>query len=214
MTTDNIFWDWIAGRYAKQAVADEASYKKKLAISQQYFDADSRVLEFGCGTGSTAIHHAPVVGHIHATDISSKMLAIAKTKAGAAELNNISFEQTGLKDLNSSNESWDAVLGMSILHLVANKDSEIERAFELLKPGGVFISSTPCIGDSGLGFRLLAPIFRWIPLLPTISVFSQQELITSLQSAGFHIEHSGQPGGDMVAFIVARKLNRASPINH
>lgn len=207
MTTNTTFWDWIADRYSKQAVGDEASYRKKLSLSQQYFDTESRVLEFGCGTGSTALHHAPAAGHIHATDISSKMLAIAKAKAKDAALTNISFEQTNLPELNSPNDSWDAVLAMSILHLVDDKDAEIKRVYELLKPGGAFISSTICIGDSGIALKLLAPIFKWIPLLPSITVFSQQQLITSLESAGFTIEYNWKPGNDKAVFIVARKPN-------
>ena len=205
MSINTVFWDWIANRYSKQTVGDDASYRKKLTVSQQYFDTESRVLEFGCGTGSTAIHHAPAVGHIHATDISSKMLAIAEAKAKTAALKNISFEQTSLPELNSPNESWDAILAMSILHLVDNKEAEIERVFELLKPGGVFISSTICIGDGGIGFKLLAPIFKWIPLLPAISVFSQQQLISSIESAGFTTEYNWQPGNDKAVFVVARK---------
>jgi ubiquinone/menaquinone biosynthesis C-methylase UbiE len=39
------------------------------------------VLEFGCGTESTAIAHAPYVKHIQALDISSKMIDIAQGKA-------------------------------------------------------------------------------------------------------------------------------------
>ena len=205
MSTDTAFWDWIANRYSRQTVGDEASYRKKLGVSQQYFDTDSRVLEFGCGTGSTAIHHAPAVGHIHATDISSKMLAIAQAKARDAALTNITFEQTSLPELDSPNESWDAVLALSILHLVDDKEAEIERVYELLKPGGAFISSTICIGDSGLGLKLLAPIFSWIPLLPVIRVFSQQQLVRSKELAGFAIEHTWQPGNDKAVFIVARK---------
>jgi len=205
MSINTVFWDWIANRYSRQTVGDDASYRKKLTVSQQYFDTESRVLEFGCGTGSTAIHHAPAVGHIHATDISSKMLSIAEAKAKTAALKNISFEQTSLPELNSPNESWDAILAMSILHLVDNKEAEIERVFELLKPGGVFISSTICIGDGGIGFKLLAPIFKWIPLLPAISVFSQQQLISSIESAGFTTEYNWQPGNDKAVFVVARK---------
>jgi ubiquinone/menaquinone biosynthesis C-methylase UbiE len=205
MSINTVFWDWIANRYSRQTVGDDASYRKKLTVSQQYFDTESRVLEFGCGTGSTAIHHAPAVGHIHAIDTSFKMLSIAEAKAKTAALKNISFEQTSLPELNSPNESWDTILAMSILHLVDNKETEIERVFELLKPGGVFISSTICIGDGGIGFKLLAPIFKWIPLLPAISVFSQQQLISSIESAGFTTEYNWQPGNDKAVFVVARK---------
>ena len=53
------FWDKIADKYSKQPIADEASYQKKLNITQDYFKPDMKVLEFGCGTGSTAIIHSP-----------------------------------------------------------------------------------------------------------------------------------------------------------
>ena len=52
-------------------------YKEKLEATRRYFDADSQVFEFGCGTGSTALHHAPFVQKIVATDISSNMIEIA-----------------------------------------------------------------------------------------------------------------------------------------
>ena len=54
------FWDKIADKYSKQPIVDEASYQKKLQITQEYFKPDMEVLEFGCGTGSTAIIHAPL----------------------------------------------------------------------------------------------------------------------------------------------------------
>lgn len=57
------FWDKIATRYSKKPVADEAAYQKKLQITQEYFRPDMEVLEIGCGTGSTAITHAPHVKH-------------------------------------------------------------------------------------------------------------------------------------------------------
>ena len=54
------FWDKIAVKYSRRPIADEASYQKKLEKSQAYFRPDTEVLEFGCGTGGTAIIHAPV----------------------------------------------------------------------------------------------------------------------------------------------------------
>ena len=76
------FWDRIADRYSKQPIADEAAYEKKLRITREYFRPDMEVLEIGCGTGSTAIVHAPYVKHIQAIDLSSKMIEIAHAKAG------------------------------------------------------------------------------------------------------------------------------------
>lgn len=201
------FWDWMAERYARQPVADEATYQEKLSRTRQYLGQDCSVLEFGCGTGSTAIAHAPYAGHVHATDISANMLAIAKEKASAVGVSNITFEQANLLDLGSKADYWDVILGMSILHLVPDMIGDIARVHSLLKPGGVFVSSSPCISDMSTLFRYVAPLFRWLPFLPSVATFSREELETSLEKAGFLIETSWQPGGNKSVFIVARKAS-------
>lgn len=71
MKSAQTFWDKAASGYAKSAIKDEKSYHKKLAVTQAYLRPDWSVFEFGCGTGTTAILHAPHVRHILATDISS-----------------------------------------------------------------------------------------------------------------------------------------------
>lgn len=57
----NKFWDRMANKYARQPIADEAAYQHKLDVTRQHFTPQSKVLEFGCGTGSTALLHAPHV---------------------------------------------------------------------------------------------------------------------------------------------------------
>ena len=59
MNQPSKFWDRIAERYSKKPVSDEDSYQKKLQITHEYLRSDMEVLEFGCGTGSTAITHGP-----------------------------------------------------------------------------------------------------------------------------------------------------------
>jgi len=205
MASRSKFWDRIAVHYSKQPVADEVAYQKKLAVTREFLTPDSCVLEFGCGTGSTAITHAPAVKEVLATDISAKMLEIARDKATAAGIENIRFKQCDLTELASAEAGWDVVLGMSILHLVDDKDAEIRRVFHLLKPGGVFVSSTACIGDFSSWFKYIAPVFRWLPFLPNVAAFSEQELKESLTAAGFAIEYDWRPGKDKAVFIVARK---------
>jgi len=200
------FWDWMAERYASQPIADEVIYREKLSRTRQFFSQDCKVLEFGCGTGSTAIAHAPYVGHIHATDISANMLAIATEKASVAGVSNITFEQANLGDLGGKVGYWQVVLGMSILHLVPDLAGHIAQVHSLLEPGGVFVSSSPCIADMAGPFRYVAPLFSWLPFLPSVAVFSREELETRLENAGFMIETSWQPGDNKSVFIVARKL--------
>jgi ubiquinone/menaquinone biosynthesis C-methylase UbiE len=82
MTPDARFWNRIARRYARMKVPDEASYRHKLDRTRAYLGPGPEVFEFGCGTGTTALHHAPHVAHVRAVDISPAMIAIAREKAG------------------------------------------------------------------------------------------------------------------------------------
>jgi len=199
------FWDKMAARYSKKPVADQATYEKKLQITREYLQPDMDVLEIGCGTGSTAIAHAPFVKHIHATDISGEMIEIARNKATAQKVSNVTFEQLAADQFDPSERSFDVVLGLSILHLIDNWESTIKKAYKTLKPGGVFITSTPCIGDSMKIFKFLGPVGWYLGLLPKLKVFTQPELETALTQAGFEIDYQWQPAKGKALFIVAKK---------
>lgn len=199
------FWDRIAERYSRKPIADEAAYEKKLEVTREYFRPDMEVLEFGCGTGSTAILHAPYVKHIRATDISPRMIEIAQGKAKAENIDNVTFEALSLEQLNVPDQSLDAVLGMSILHLLEDKEEAIAKVHSMLKPGGVFVTSTVCLGDTMKWFKFIGPIGHALGLIPMVKVFTADELLESLTSSGFEIEHCWQPGKGKAVFIVARK---------
>lgn len=202
------FWDKIAVRYSKRPVSDEAAYQKKRQVTREYFRPDMEVLEFGCGTGSTAIAHAPYVKHIRAIDISSKMIEIAQGKADAGNIKNVTFERSSIDDISVPNLSLDAVLGLNILHLLENKEGVIARVHKMLKPGGVFVTSTACLGDSLKFLKFVAPIGRSFGLIPLVKVFTTSELLASLTDAGFAIDHQWQPG--KYKAVVCCERNRRS----
>ncbi len=212
MTTSTKFWDKIAEKYAKQPIADEAAYQKKLAVTRDYFRPEMEILEFGCGTGSTAIAHAPYVKHIRAIDFSANMIAIAQGKADAQNIQNVTFEQASIDELNAPDGTYDAVLGLNVLHLLENKEHVIAKVYNLLQPGGVFITSTVCLGDTMAWFKLIAPIGKLLGLFPLVKVFTVKNLEKSLADAGFAIDYQWQAGDyksptgqAKVVFIVAQK---------
>jgi ubiquinone/menaquinone biosynthesis C-methylase UbiE len=199
------FWDRIAERYSKRPVPDEAVYQKKLEVTRGYFRPDMTVMEFGCGTGSTAIAHAPYVKHIEAIDISSKMIEIARRKAKADKVENVTFTQSSIDAFSAPDQSLDAVLGLSILHLLEDKEAVMAKVYRMLKPGGIFVTSTACLGDSMKFFKLIAPVGRFLGLMPLVKVFTTDELVNSLTDAGFTIDHRWQPGKGKAVFIVAKR---------
>ena len=207
MSNSTKFWDKIAEKYSKQPIADEESYQKKLKVTQEYFNQEMELLEFGCGTGSTAIIHAPYVKHIRAIDISAKMIEIAKGKAEANNINNVTFEQLTIDELSVADSTYDMVLGLSILHLLEDKEAAIAKVYKMLKPGGLFVTSTVCLGDSMKWFKLIAPIGKFLGFFPLVKVFKVEELVASLTNSNFVIDYQWQPGKNKAVFIVAKKTD-------
>lgn len=201
------FWDRIADRYAQQPIADEAAYQQKLQVTCDYLRPDMEVLEMGCGTGSTALLHAPYVKHIRAIDFSAQMIAIAQGKAEAQNISNVTFEQASIDELSVLDQSLDAVLGLSILHLLEDKEAAIAKVHTMLKPGGLFVTSTACLGDTMAWFRWIAPIGKFLGFFPLVKVFTVQDFVDSLTHAGFAIDYQWQPGKGKAVFIVAKKAD-------
>jgi ubiquinone/menaquinone biosynthesis C-methylase UbiE len=201
------FWDRIADKYSKSPIADEAAYQKKLEVTRGYLRPDMNVLELGCGTGSTAIVHAPHVSHIRAIDVSSKMIEIARGKADAQHIENISFEQSTIDGLDVPDETFDAVLGLSILHLLANWQEVVAKVYKMVKPGGIFVTSTPCLGSSlrYAPLRLILPIGRLFGRVPLVKFFTQKNLEDTLTGAGFAIDYQWVPGPGKAVFIIAKR---------
>lgn len=199
------FWDRMAKLYVASPIADVPSYEKKLEVTRSYLRPDMELLEVGCGSGATALLHAPHVTHILATDFSARMIEIARERAAEQDIANVSFEVADLMALDSPAERFDMVLALSVLHLMEDRDAAIARIHRLLKPGGFFVSSTACLGDSMGFFKFIAPAGRALGVLPILNVMTREELVASLEGAGFSIAHLWQPARNKAVFIVAEK---------
>ena len=205
MAEQHAFWDRLADKYAAQPIADEEAYRIKLARTQAHFTPDMDIFEFGCGTGGTAITHAPHVRSVRAIDFSARMLDKARDRAARAGISNVSFEQGDITSMAIPTASYDMVLGLSILHLLKDRDAVIAKVFDILKPGGRFVSSTACIGDSMRWFGVIAPLGQALGLLPVLNVMSRDQLHQAMTRAGFVIEHDWRPNPSAAVFLIARK---------
>ena len=199
------FWDRVAPGYAKRPVADQAAYEHKLETTRSYLDPDMEVLEFGCGTGTTALIHAPYVKHILAFDFSAQMIAIAEEKAHSKRVENVTFVQNRIEDFDPPANRYDVVLAMSILHLLKDPQAAIAKSFEMLKPGGTFHSSTVCLRVGMIWFKPIAVVGRALGLLPHVLFLNSADLERMLRDAGFEIEKFWKPDRKKAAFIIARK---------
>lgn len=207
MVKSDKFWDKAAERYAKSAISDEATYQRKLIETQSLFAPEMRVLEFGCGTGTTAVHHAAYVKHIDAIDISENMLEIGRGKARDAGIDNVKFTRGTLTDFNAGTASYDVVLGLNVIHLLPDRQTVIAEVARILKPGGIFVSSTGCLGNSFLRFiKLIVPLGKLLRLMPDVFVLTEAELASEIANAGFAIENQWHHGMNNIdVFMIARR---------
>ena len=63
---------------------------------------------------------------------------------------------------------YDVIMALNLLHLLEDPAAAVTAACRGLKPGGVFVTSTACIGDMSWYFRLIAPVGRFFRLIPLV----------------------------------------------
>lgn len=205
MSHNRKFWDRFAKRFAAAEIKDVASHEYRMRVIESALARDMRVLDMASGSGLLAVRIAPGVRRVDALDISPKMVAIARERATEARVFNTRFTCAAIEDLQKPDFDYDAVLAMSILHLLDDPGAAIARAFDLLRPGGVFISNTYCISSDSWRLKLALRIGVPLGLMPNLQMFSKAELLAAHARAGFVIEQEWQKGAKKPVFLVARK---------
>jgi 2-polyprenyl-3-methyl-5-hydroxy-6-metoxy-1,4-benzoquinol methylase len=198
------FWERMAKQYDRIESKDEPTSIKIIENTKKRLNVSDTVLDFGCGTGTAAIEIASSVNTIHGIDISFKMIEIAKGKTAERAIKNVDFAQTTIFDEKLKTESFDAILCFYLLHLIEDTSKVMQRINNLLKPGGLIISATPCIRGTYYGV-LLTPLSK-IGLIPPIKSITISELENLMTDGDFEIieteclHKSGQQ-----YFVVAKK---------
>jgi ubiquinone/menaquinone biosynthesis C-methylase UbiE len=199
------FWDRLAPKYARKPIADIPAYERKLSRIASLLQPADRVLEIGCGTGGTALRLAPSVAHITATDISNRMIDIAKSKLASSAVENVTFRQAGAKD-PVDESPFDAICAFSLLHLIENVPTVLNHIHRQLKPGGLFLCKTVCLKEGNFLIRMVVSVLQAVGYAPKITYFSTKEHLEQIQSAGFEIMQIDHLGANrMSPLIVARR---------
>ncbi len=205
------FWDRTAERYAKSPIADEGAYEYTLERVRSFLSEGVRVLELGCGTGTTALKLSPGTGQYLGTDISGQMVRIAEGRAAEAGRENLSFRTGGVQDVVFDGGRYDAVLAFNLLHLLEDLPTALAGISRLLKPGGLFISKTLCLPDRGFPpkltlLRAALPLMQLVGKAPYVRLTKIRELEREIFHAGFEIVETGNyPARPPSRFIVARR---------
>ncbi len=208
MPTDAAFWNNLAERYAARPVDDPDAFERKIAITKSHMRPDHTVLGVGCGTGSLALRLSPNAGHVHGLDLSDEMIRIARGKAEAQGADNVTFHVGPFDDSFDALPpgSVDGVCAYSILHLLEDRPAALARIHRLLKPGGWFVSSTVCLGNSWVPYRPMLAVMRFFGKAPYVDIVSTDQLVAEFEAAGFTDVELPDVGADgIITFATATR---------
>lgn len=173
--------------------------KKHITISDM-------VLDLGCGTGLISNEMAGYVKKIHAVDTSSKMIGITEEKAKERNIVNVDYAHSTIFDKRYMCGSFDVIFVFHVLHLLEDEHRVFRRMNELLKPGGLLISVTPCMGEK-LWLRTMLSFVSKIGLVPKIRSYKIEYLVRTIENGNFSIvETDCLKKKSQEYFIVARKV--------
>lgn len=180
------FWDIRARTYDQTSGGVYArAYDLTVERTIQYLKPSDRVLDFACGTGLVTLRLAPHAAHIRGIDISPNMVDIAREKARG--LSNVEITNTGLFDPCLEPGSFDAVAAFNVLLYLPDLPAALDRIRELLRPGGVFLSATDCLGarPSVMGLKKL--VNSRTGKMPYVAFFTQRGLERRIARSGFTV---------------------------
>jgi len=120
---------------------------------------------------------------------------------------NVTFHQGTLEGSTLFEpQQFDCVWAYSFLHLIDDRPRTLRAVFDLLKPGGSFISSNVSLGDSWIPYNALISVARWLGKAPKVHIYDRATITRELRVAGFtHITERDVGAEKTIAFIVAQK---------
>jgi SAM-dependent methyltransferase len=206
MTPDARFWNRMARRYARMKVPDEAVLPPQARPDAAYLTPEAQVFEFGCGTGTTALHHAPHAGHIRAVDFAPEMIAIAREKAEAQGITNVDVRNRRDRrcvETARGLRHGDGAFGPAPRprprcgHRPGLRDAEARRHF---------VSSTICLSDGLWFMRPVLPLMRLVRLAPRrVAFFTSADLRGAMKRTRVRDRRGLAAGPRSALFLVAGK---------
>ena len=165
------------------------------------------VLDFACATGEISLDVAPHVRHVRGIDLSEKMIGLANIKVRKRQIDNISFDRIDAFDRLLADHSFSAIMAFNIFHLLDDAPGVLDRLHNLLAPGGLLISETPCLAERNWIIRSLIKAAVAVGLAPMILNLTVADLESLVSGGNFEIletEVLDKKNGTL--WVLARKM--------
>jgi SAM-dependent methyltransferase len=158
------FWDFCAPFYDR-AEKTNTAYEGMLHRLRELTPQGASVFEAAAGTGAISIAIADKAGSILCTDLSERMLAVAKKKAVKQGIGNITFDTRSLFDTGEPDNAYDVVIASQVLHLI---DEPEKAAAELKRISRGIVIAPVCLLQNlrGLYARPSVGLFKLLGFAP------------------------------------------------
>lgn len=116
----------------------------------------TRVLDLGCGDGTTAIPAAQAGANVVGVDIARNLVAAGNARAKALQLSNIRFEEGDASDLvNLEGRGFDVVVSIFGAMFAPRPGDVAKEMVRVTKPGGRIVMGNWIPGDPTLVAQIL-----------------------------------------------------------
>jgi len=137
--TQRRFWNWHWDNWESRKVLNSWTERRAieiLAIIQGLSLHNPRILDFGCGMGWFTERLADL-GEAHGIDLSPEGIATAQARRP-----DIKFMAANIYEAPLPRNYFDVLVSQEVLAHVEDQPKYVDRAADILKPGGYFIITT------------------------------------------------------------------------
>ena len=147
------------------------------------------VLEIGCGTGIFSTVIAEKAQHLVATDMSTEMLSLAKTRL--QEYSNVEVKPVDGHNIAFTESAFDVVFMGNVVHIVSEPGKILRECHRILKQGGRLL----LIDYTMAGMPLIAKLKMIKRYVSKLGIpprenksYRTEELAAIVKKAGFDIK--------------------------
>jgi SAM-dependent methyltransferase len=173
------------------------TYRIALGVIMKYLKQDDRILDIGCGSGTLSFFFAAMGNRVCGIDVSKRAIESCTRSSRFLKLNKTSFKIMDFPNVIPS-ETYDFVILCEVLEHLKEDSKALEKIFDLLKPGGIAVISTPSKN---------APLFRmgrvqeFDKRVGHLRRYDLSELISISKRAGFIVLEAKKTEGILRNFL-------------
>lgn len=125
--------------------------RRAQALAELLPDGEAEVLEVGCGTGSLTLEILKRLRGIRLTATDMSPASVQRTQVKCAGHSRLVARTEDLTRLSFADETFDAVVGNSILHHCPTEPA-LRETHRVLRPGGFLLMFEPNLANPQLAF--------------------------------------------------------------